>query len=138
MVKRLKGVESRRHQEAEGYDDVVTYGALAAEGFLPGYDLETGAILATTMAPSRSDVMSDFTLARPPASALREHVPGNLIYANSHRYVVRQFHLEAQELFFSDRSDPILSTKSDNSSRQATSGMGRKSLCSRGSTPMWM
>ena len=49
MVKRLKGVDRRGRREAEGYDDTITYGALAAEGFLPGYGLETGSILATTM-----------------------------------------------------------------------------------------
>jgi len=41
-----------------------------------------------------SEDENDFKLPRPPANALREYVPGNLIYANGHRYVVRQFHLE--------------------------------------------
>jgi len=96
MVKRLKGVDRRGRREAEGYDDTITYGALAAEGFLPGYGLETGSILATTMSKF-SELGADFKLPRPPANALREYVPGNLIYANENRYVVRQFHLEAQE-----------------------------------------
>ena len=36
---------------------------------------------------------SDFELPRPPAVALREYVPGNLIYANGHRFVPLFFHL---------------------------------------------
>ena len=39
----------------------------------------------------RSGAM-DFSLPRPPATALREYVPGNLIYANGHRFVARRFH----------------------------------------------
>jgi hypothetical protein len=95
LVKRLKGVDYRGRQQAEGYDDTITFGALSAEGFLPGYGLESGSILGTTMAARFSDVESDSRLPRPPANALREYVPGNLIYANGHRDVVRQFHLEA-------------------------------------------
>lgn len=47
LVKRLKGLEQRRRYEAEGYDDTNTFGVLAVEGFLPGYGLETGAIVGT-------------------------------------------------------------------------------------------
>ena len=36
VVKRLKGTARRPRREAEGYDDVNTFGVLAAEGFLPG------------------------------------------------------------------------------------------------------
>ena len=39
----------------------------------------------------------DFYLPRPPATALREYVPGNLIYANGHRFVARQFHRDPSE-----------------------------------------
>ena len=39
LVKRLKGTARRTRREAEGYDDVNTFGVLAAEGFLPGYCL---------------------------------------------------------------------------------------------------
>ena len=42
LVKRLKGTARRTRREAEGYDDVNTFGVLAAEGFLPGYGLEVG------------------------------------------------------------------------------------------------
>jgi len=97
MVKRLKGVERRRRAEAEGYDDTVTFGMLAAEGFLPGYGLETGQIVGTALASRSPAQRSDFDLKRPTAVALREYVPGNLIYANGSRFVPRYFHLEAVE-----------------------------------------
>ena len=51
LVKRLKGTAVRRRREAEGYDDVNTFGVLAAEGFLPGYGLETGSVVATAEIP---------------------------------------------------------------------------------------
>ena len=51
VVKRLKGTQRRTRREAEGYDDVNTYGVLAAEGFLPGYGLEVGAILGSAEIP---------------------------------------------------------------------------------------
>jgi len=39
----------------------------------------------------------DFTLSRPPSVALREYVPGNLIYANGNRFVARHFHRDVDE-----------------------------------------
>ena len=39
----------------------------------------------------------DFSLPRPPATALREYVPGNLIYANGHRFAARRFHRDLGE-----------------------------------------
>jgi hypothetical protein len=97
LVKRLKGQLPRRRTEAEGYDDVNTFNVLAAEGFLPGYGLEVGAIIGTAHLPRYLLEGSDFELPRPPAVALREYVPGNLIYANGHRFVVRYLHLEPTE-----------------------------------------
>jgi hypothetical protein len=38
-----------------------------------------------------------FALPRPPSVALREYVPGNLIYANGNRFVARRFHRNADE-----------------------------------------
>lgn len=93
LVKRLKGTGRRQRRETEGYDDATTYGVLAAEGFLPGYGLETGSIVGTAYFPNQSQEGKDFDLPRPPASAVREFVPGNLIYANGHRFIVRQYHL---------------------------------------------
>jgi len=98
LVKRMKGVAKRKRREAEGYSDVNTFGVLAAEGFLPGYGLEVGSILGTAEIPywSRTGEM-EFALPRPPSVALREYVPGNLIYANGHSFVARHFHRDIEE-----------------------------------------
>ena len=97
QVKRLKGTARRGRGEAEGYDDVNTFGVLAAEGFLPGYGLETGSILATAVVPAWQREAMVFSLPRPPSVALREYVPGNLIYANGNRFVARHFHRDVDE-----------------------------------------
>ncbi|HNX49044.1 MAG TPA: DUF1998 domain-containing protein, partial [Thermoanaerobaculaceae bacterium] len=39
----------------------------------------------------------EFVLPRPPSVALREYVPGNLIYANGNRFVARRFHRDIDE-----------------------------------------
>jgi len=97
LVKKLKGIQSRRKRESEGYDDINTYSVLAAEGFLPGYGLEVGSVLGVAQVPRHLMGISDFELPRPSATALREYVPGNLIYANGHRFVPRFYHLEPQQ-----------------------------------------
>ena len=96
-IKRLKGIERRRRREAEGYDDVYTFGVLAAEGFLPGYGLEVGSILGTAEIPFWRLGAMEFALPRPPSVALREYVPGNLIYSNGNRFVARRFHRDVDE-----------------------------------------
>lgn len=93
VVKKLKGEESRRRREAEGYDDTNTFAVLATEGFLPGYGLDTGSIVGTAMGAPFGGT-PDFELPRPSAMALREYVPGNLIYANGSKFVPRYFHLD--------------------------------------------
>jgi hypothetical protein len=102
LIDRLKGVAGRRRGEAEGYDDTYTLSALAAEGFLPGYGLEVGSVIGIAQMP-RWTSGEDFTLPRAPAMALREYVPGNLIYANGHRFVPRFFHFDVGE----GRIEPI-------------------------------
>jgi hypothetical protein len=97
LVKRLKGTSQRGRRDAEGYDDSVTTGVLAAEGFLPGYGLETGSILGIATVPFWKTGAMDFSLPRPPSVALREYVPGNLIYANGNRFVARSFHRDVDE-----------------------------------------
>ena len=92
LVKRLKGTDRRSRRQAEGHDDVNTFSVLAAEGFLPGYGLEVGSIAGWAEIPFWRTGAMDFSLPRPPATALREYVPGNLIYANGHRFVARRFH----------------------------------------------
>lgn len=100
LVKRLKGTARRSRREAEGYDDVNTFGVLAAEGFLPGYGLEVGSVLGTAEIPFWRTGAMAFTLPRPPSVALREYVPGNLIYANGNRFVSRRFHRDIDEQRF--------------------------------------
>jgi len=97
LIKRLKGQMRRHRVEAEGQDDINTYGVLAAEGFLPGYGLDTGTIVATALVPRHLAFERDFELPRPTAIAVREYVPGNRIYANGHCFVVRFLHLRAVE-----------------------------------------
>ena len=96
LVRRLKG-EGRRRTQAEGHDDVGTFSVLAAEGFLPGYGLEVGSVVGSAEIPFWRTGAMDFDLPRPPATALREYVPGNLIYANGHRFVAHRFRREPGE-----------------------------------------
>lgn len=97
LVKKLKGEGRRRRAEAEGLDDTVTYSVLAREGFLPGYGLESGSVLGMAEMPKWVHGAEDFDLPRPPAVALREYVPGNLIYANGQKFVPRRYTLGAGE-----------------------------------------
>ena len=97
LVKRLKGTSRRSRIQAEGHDDANTFNVLAAEGFLPGYGLETGAVVGWAEIPFWRTGAMDFSLPRAPATALREYVPGNLIYANGHRFVARRFHRDVDE-----------------------------------------
>jgi ATP-dependent helicase YprA (DUF1998 family) len=102
-VRRMKGTQRRRRRDAEGVDDIVTYGVLAAEGFLPGYGLETGHVVGMAQVPRSVIGLDDFDLPRPPAVALREYVPGNLIYANGQRFVARRYYRDVGE----DRAEAI-------------------------------
>jgi len=97
LVKCLKGTARRSRREAEGYDDVTTFGVLAAEGFLPGYGLDVGSVLGSAEIPFWRTGAMDFSLPRATSVALREYVPGNLIYANGHRFVARRFHRDVDE-----------------------------------------
>lgn len=97
LIKRLKGKQLRARRDAEGFDDTYTYSVLAAEGFLPGYGLDTGAVVGTHQAARYVPGVRDWELRRALPLALREYVPGNLIYANGHRFLPRFFHLEAGE-----------------------------------------
>jgi ATP-dependent helicase YprA (DUF1998 family) len=93
-IKRLKGELKKKKSEGEGRDETITYSVLALEGFLPGYGLERGTILGTAEIPFwESKDAGELFLPRPPLLALREYVPGNLIYANGHRFVSRRYQL---------------------------------------------
>ena len=96
FINRLKGESSRQRRQAEGFDETNTYAVLAAEGFLPGYGLDRGSVKATCLA-NRAHGGADFELPRPSSLAVREYVPGNMIYANHEKYVPRIFHLLAEQ-----------------------------------------
>lgn len=97
LIKKLKGIYGRTRREAEGIDDINTYGVLAAEGFLPGHGLDTGSVVGMAEVPYWLMGSMDFTLPRPTSLALREYIPGNLIYANGHRFVARRFLRDVDE-----------------------------------------
>lgn len=96
LIKKLKGTYRRRKNEAEGVDDIITFSVLAMEGYLPGYGLDSGSVRGMAEVPYWHLGSVDFTLPRAPSMALREYVPGNLIYANGHKFVARRFHREAE------------------------------------------
>ena len=62
---------------------------LAGEGFLPGYGLYDGGISAF---PGWRGGAVSFELSRPQAIAVREFVPGNMLYANRGRYRTARYH----------------------------------------------
>ena len=64
---------------------------------MPGYGLEIGSVHGTAEIPFWQMGAMEFTLPRPPSVALREYVPGNLIYANGNRFVARHFHRDVDE-----------------------------------------
>ncbi len=98
VVERLKGQAQRTRSQAQGgADDSDTMGALAREGFLPGYGLEAGSIIGTAEPPRMTYGLAEFDLQRAPTLALREYVPGNAIYANGFRFVPRRFQLMPDE-----------------------------------------
>ena len=98
VIERLKGQAKRSRSQAQGgSDDSDTMGALAREGFLPGYGLEAGSIVGTAEPPRMTHGLAEFDLPRAPTIALREYVPGNAIYANGFRFVPRRFQLVPDE-----------------------------------------
>ena len=125
LVKRLKGTIRRARTRAEGHDDFNTFNVLAAEGFLPGYGLEAGSVVGWAEIPFWRMGAMDFSLPRPPATALREYVPGNLIYANGHRFVARRFHRELAE---EHAETPYYEVSPERQAVKAASGTGGSSL----------
>jgi replicative superfamily II helicase len=98
VIERMKGQAQRTRAQAQGSgDDSDTMGALAREGFLPGYGLESGSIIGTAEPPRMTQGLSEFDLPRAPTIALREYVPGNAIYANGFRFVPRRFQLSPDD-----------------------------------------
>lgn len=95
LIKQLKGIQTRKQREAEGFDDTNTYSVLASEGFLPGYGLDTGSIKGSFQ-PRYNSRIKPFELSRPLSAALREYVPGNVIYANNNRFYPRYYQFGAE------------------------------------------
>jgi hypothetical protein len=90
-------------QLAEREMNTYVLRVLAVEGFLPGYGTYEGGIRAfASQAFSGLGDRPNFDLSRPPSIAIREFVPGNLIYANSGRFKVTLFHFPVGE----DHIDP--------------------------------
>ena len=76
-----------------------TLSVLAQMGFLPGYGDPGGQITANierAWSPGWKGARS-FQIQRPTAIAVREYVPGNLVYANGGRYGVSFYQLKASE-----------------------------------------
>jgi ATP-dependent helicase YprA (DUF1998 family) len=74
--------------------DTYTLSVLSREGFLPGYGIYTGNINAFAgSAFSTTWKWMTFELNRPSTIAVREFVPGNMIYANGGKYRTAMFHL---------------------------------------------
>jgi hypothetical protein len=77
-----------------------TLTVLAIEGFLPGYGTyETGmkAFASRVSTGIGVERKRDFELSRIPLMALREFVPGNLIYANGGRFKTALYHFPIGE-----------------------------------------
>jgi len=98
--------ERRIRQRCESYlDGLTTHDrrnytlvVLAQEGFLPGYGADDIGIAAFVPAGRIGRRHREaYQLSRPPAIAIREFVPGNLIYANRARHRVAQYHVPVGE-----------------------------------------
>lgn len=93
LIKKYKGQLVSR-KKTDIIDDINTFNVLSTEGFFPGYGMDTGSVKATGEIPFNAGG-GTLELPRPTAMALREYVPGNLIYANGQKFVPRQFMLAA-------------------------------------------
>lgn len=124
-VNKLKGNGGRPRGVAEGFDDTNIYAVLAAEGWLPGYGLDTGSVIGSAIKSIASMSRDDFDLPRPSAMAVREYVPGNLVYANGERYTPRLFRLPPVEpiVFSVD-----LQTQAVREIEQAGGGLGATTI----------
>jgi len=90
----------KRYLQQLAQKDISTYTltVLATEGFLPGYGTyETGIKAFASRTPVAGEKRRDFELTRIPSMALREYIPGNLIYANSGRFRAVLYHFPIGE-----------------------------------------
>ncbi len=80
--------------------DAATYtlSVLGVEGFLPGYGVNDGGVIASARRGfARSVGKRAFDLNRGNVVALREFVPGNRLYANNGSFYVSRYHLGTDE-----------------------------------------
>lgn len=90
----------KRYLQQLARKDMSTYTltVLAIEGFLPGYGTyESGIKAFASRTAVAGEKKHDFELSRMPSMALREYVPGNLIYANSGRFKTVLYHFPIGE-----------------------------------------
>ncbi len=75
-----------------------TLTVLAVEGFLPGYGVYEGGIVASARrGVTRQSGPRAFDLSRSNVIALREFIPGNRLYANRGTFYVARYHMGADE-----------------------------------------
>jgi ATP-dependent helicase YprA (DUF1998 family) len=75
-----------------------TLTVLGNEGFLPGYGVYEGGVMASARRGfARQSGPRAFDLSRSNVVALREFVPGNRLYANRGTFYVARYHLGADE-----------------------------------------
>jgi len=90
----------KRYLQQLAHKDMSTYTltVLATEGFLPGYGTyESGIKAFASRAAVAGERRRDFELSRIPSMALREFIPGNLIYANGGRFRLALYHFPLAE-----------------------------------------
>ncbi|HWI53148.1 MAG TPA: DEAD/DEAH box helicase, partial [Symbiobacteriaceae bacterium] len=98
--------EEKLQRRCDGYlkglsgasQDNYTLTVLAVEGFLPGYGIQEGQVEAVfRRGPGLPGMIPEFALRRAPAMAVREFVPGNLLYANGSRFKVAHYRFPVKE-----------------------------------------
>jgi ATP-dependent helicase YprA (DUF1998 family)/very-short-patch-repair endonuclease len=93
-LKPYTGGEGDDKQRLQNY----TLAVLSREGFLPGHATSSGQIVASADRAYNSFWKPfEFELPRRAAIAIREHVPGNLIYANGGKYRLAYYKFPATE-----------------------------------------
>jgi len=79
-------------------DTTYSLRVLAEEGFLPGYGVHEGGIVASASRGfAKHPGIQTFQLSRSSAVALREFVPGNRLYANRGTFYVARYQLGVEE-----------------------------------------
>ncbi|HNS17346.1 MAG TPA: DEAD/DEAH box helicase [Bacteroidales bacterium] len=95
ILQRCKYYLKELNQENQ---DNYTLNVLANEGFLPGYGLyDTGIKAFAHQSFVAEGNKPDFDLSRPSFIALREFIPGNLIYANGGRFRNVLYRIQAND-----------------------------------------